>query len=437
MRGDRYAILGLAPARAGWFTDVARWATGALVPVELQTCLTIDEVHAHLAGGRAFSALLLDASTPGLDRDLVTAAARSGIAVLIVTDGTNPTDRRLVEPAAVLSVPFDPPALLHALSEHCAPIGAPGELRLLHRDAPPDTPTPGHLLAVCGAGGTGTSVAAQALARGLALEVGSSGGVLLADLALDADQAMLHAAGDVLPGLQELLEAVRRGELGPQELDSLLFSGEHYPYRLLLGLRRHRDWALLRPRAVADALATLRHHHRYVVADVDSDVEGERSCGSVDVEERNLLARTATADASVVVVTGHAGVQGVHRLVRVLAGLLDHGVDPSRLLPVVMRAPRSPSARAAITRAVAELLAPALPADAAGAASPLPLPHLRRLDRDLWDAVGPPEPLSRPLTGAVLALLDRLGGPPAARDDTPLAVAPGSLGHWTRQDALG
>ena len=40
------------------------------------------------------------------------------------------------------------------------------------------------------------------------------------------------------------------------------------------------------------ALAGLRATFEVVVADIDADLEGEAECGSIEVEERNTMART-------------------------------------------------------------------------------------------------------------------------------------------------
>ena len=73
--------------------------------------------------------------------------------------------------------------------------------------------------------------------------------VLLADLNLDADQAALHDARDVVPGVAELVDAHRGGQPSADEIRTLTFRVPSRSYHLLLGLRRHRDWTVLRPRA--------------------------------------------------------------------------------------------------------------------------------------------------------------------------------------------
>src|SRR5690606_24352356 len=108
----------------------------------------------------------------------------------------------------------------------------------------------------------------------------------------------------------------------------------------------HRDWTGLRQRSFEAALDGLRRGFRTVVADVDADLEGERATGSLDVEERNLMARTTVAAADLVLAVGAPDMKGVHSLLRVARHLLDHGVPPERLLPLFNRSPKGPRARA-------------------------------------------------------------------------------------------
>jgi hypothetical protein len=185
----------------------------------------------------------------------------------------------------------------------------------------------------------------------------------------------------------------------------------------------------------------LRSSFTRVVADVDPDLEGEAQCGSVDVEDRNHKARTVVRGADVVVVTGLAGPQGLHRLARVVARLREHDVADTRILPVVNRAPRSPRLRAELARALAELTR-----DPRGAGAPAALPsplfvaEQRRLDTSIRDGLGVPAAVAASISAAVGALADRLvhealrtGGSGA-----PVPIRPGSLGSWaTSQEAAG
>lgn len=405
MAAERFVLVGLARARAAWSGDVARWATTGAVPVEYLPCVSVEELRARLASGRPVSAVLLDGGLPGLDRDLVDLTAGP---VLVVDDGLVGRDWPALGVAAVLPAPLTAGALRDALRSHAVPIP--------RREAggwSPPAAVPGWhgpLVAVTGGGGVGVTVLAAALAQGLSDDPRAAGSVVLADLALDAQQAVLHDAADVVPGVPELVEAHRAGALPIGEVRALTFTVTGRGYRLLLGLRRHRDWAALRPRSVDAGLDGLRRSFRVVVADVDADLE--------DVEDRNVLARAAVGAASVVVIVGRPGPTGIHRLLSVLAGVLDHGVEPERVVTVVNRAPRGARARAAITRALAEL------GGAPGLASPIFLPERHRLDELVTDGHRLPSALVAPLTSVVRSFLARLAEP--VRSDEPRPVGGGS-----------
>ena len=440
MAADRYVLLGLAGVRTRWFGDVARWATSAALPVEFVKVVTVEEARARLRSGRPFSALLVDAGMAALDRDLVDLAAGHGTAVVAVDDGRASLPWLDMGVHAVLHGGFGPDELHHALRAAARPIVQGDDLVAPARpdaDAPvPAAPWRGRVIAVSGAGGVGRSTLATALAAGLAGDPRDRGLVVLADLALHAHQALLHDVGDVVPGVLELVEAHRGAPLPPHEVRALCFAVVDRGYDLLLGLRRHRDWTALRPRALEAALDGLRRSYRMVVADVDADVEGDDQCGSTDVEDRNVLARLTCATADLVLVVGVPGVAGVHSQLRVVRDLLELGVDGSRIVPVVNRAPRSPRQRAEVGVALAALLSATAPG-ARLASTPMFVPERRRLADEVRDGRPPPAPLVAPLVGAVRGLLDRAGQPlapappPAAPGSgEPVLVVPGSLGSW-------
>ena len=81
----------------------------------------------------------------------------------------------------------------------------------------PDEATPirGALVAVCGPGGTGASTVAMAVAAGLARRCS---GIVLADLALRAGQAVLHQVAATEAGLEALVHAHRVGRPTPEEV---------------------------------------------------------------------------------------------------------------------------------------------------------------------------------------------------------------------------
>lgn len=432
MRGERFVVLGLAHARSGWFRDVARWATSAAIPVEFIQCVTAEELRARLRSGRAFSAVIVDGGLPGVDRDLLDAARHVGCAVIVVGGHRSDRDWQALGANATLPPELERTMLVDALESNAARVGRGDEIALAPASAAAGWRAP--LIAVTGAPGAGASTVAMALAQGVASDARHGGLVLLADLALDADLAALHDARDVVPGLTELVDAHRGGHPSAEEIRSLTFRVPPRSYHLLLGLRRHRDWTVLRPRAFEAALDGLRRSYTTVVADVDRDLEGEAQSGSVDVEERNLMARTVTAVADAVVTVGGPGITGLLGVIRVRDALLEHGVPPERIVTVVNRAPRGPKARAEITRALADL---ATRAPGAGSvASPIYLPERRQLDHAIRDVAVLPAALVTPVTGGVGAVLARAVAAPPATAGEPFRVAPGSLGAWTEAEEL-
>jgi MinD-like ATPase involved in chromosome partitioning or flagellar assembly len=281
------------------------------------------------------------------------------------------------------------------------------------------------MFAVCGPGGTGASTVAMALAQGLAADARFGRRVLLADLARRADQAMLHDAIDLGPGVQELVEAHRLARPEPDEIRRSTFEVPRRGYHLLLGLRQPEAWSALRPRAIDASLEGLRRSFQAVVADVTGDFEGENEGGSTDVEERNHLARATVLRSTVVIAVGAPGVKGVHSLAGVIRSLVQTGVQEGRIVAVVNRSPRNPRAKAEAARALAGLL------QGAGMAlsSPAHVPE-RKVEDMIRDGSPLPAPIVEPVVGAVLAVAERQAdGAPALV--SPVRVAPGSLGTWT------
>lgn len=426
MSSGRFVLLGLARPRASWFAEVSRWSTSAIVAAEFVKCVSAEELRARLGSGRRWSAALLDGSLPIVDRDLLAAVRDAGCAPIVIDDRDGVDRWRALGAAGVLPTAFDRGALLDVLEavamtvEH--PTSVPRTTLAVDHDGERAL-----VIAVCGAGGTGTSTVAAALAQGLAA---TGRETLLADLARHSEQAVLHDVRDVVPGVQELVEAHRTGVPTTDEVRRLTFAIVERGYSLLLGLRRARHWPTLRPRAFASAFGSLRRAYDVVVCDTTADFEGEDDAGSADVEERNLAARTAVAEADVVVVVGRPGLKGVHAQVRVLADLAAAGVSAARIVPVLTMAPRSPRARAELTSTVAELSRPALGGGAT--TSPIFLPP-RPVEHAFRDGTPLPAPLPSRLAGSVLAVADRLG-PLARTATTPVPVAPGSLGSFTDPD---
>lgn len=451
MTRERYVLLGLARARAGWFRMVGQWSTSAALPAEFVRCVSVEELRTRLRSGRPFSAVLIDGATPGLDRDLVATAEEVGTAVVVV-DGDG-RDWRGLGVAAVLRSPFSRDELLEVLAASSRTIGS--ATLDDQQPAEPDIGDRGRFVAVTGPGGTGASTVAMALAQGLARGEGRTASrrprsgseadtaraerradatsVLLADLRLSADLAMLHDSRVVVPGLQEVVEAHRTAAPTRSMLLDQTFDVPARGYRLLLGLRRHRHWTAIRPRALEATLDSMQALVDVVVADVGADVEGEAETGSVDVEERNLLARAAMVRADVVLVVGRPTLKGLHSLVRTIGELFAFGVPVERVLPVVTTAPRTPRARAELTTALADLLRAGATDTAADPVGALYLPT-RPVDEALRDSVALPGALTRPLARAVTAMLERTGEVAAPQPQVPEPVAPGSMSAFTAEE---
>jgi hypothetical protein len=430
MANERFVVLGVAQVRSAWFRDVARWATSAMLPIEFVKAMSVEEVRVRLGSGRGYSALLIDDSLPGADRDLVELAREAGCAVVIVDSGRAPRQWAELGASALLPTTFERDELIQVLQQVATPIA-----RTVGSPSPPPvdgvaTGFRGRLVAVTGAPGAGRSTIAAALAQGLASDPRHRDLVCLADLALDADQAMLHGAGDVVPGLIELVEGHRSGLPSIDDVRAMTWQVTPRGYHLLLGLRRHRDWTAVRPRAFTAALDGLRRSFRIVVGDVDADVEGEQATGSLDVEERNAIARTTTSRADLVLVVGLPGLKGLHSHLRATRALLAHGVPGERLLPVINRSPKGPRARAELTASFATLLG----ADGERVPSPLHLAERRHLDEVHHDGVRFPDGWLAAVVSSVQAVLDR---EPIDEGSGELAtlepVRPGSLGTWADQ----
>jgi len=196
-------------------------------------------------------------------------------------------------------------------------------------------------------------------------------------------------------------------------------------YRLLLGLRQARAWSTIRPRAFQTALDALRTSFRAVVADVDPDMEGEADGGSIDVEERNVMARTTLLAADAVVVVGAPGMKGAYSLTQVITALTAHGVAGERVVPVINRAPRGIRARSEIADVVSALVA-----------SPLPRPLFigeRHVDNAFRDLTRLPDALVLPITDRCSSLTARADVHARAQFADP--VQPGSLGRWSRSSS--
>jgi len=399
-----------------------------------------------LASGRPFSALIADGGLAGVDRDLLSTAHRVGCSVVMVKDPRISRDWTALGADRLLVADFDRAQLVEVLAG-CARMIPRGDAAVENLPEAGEVMSSwrGLVIAVTGPGGTGASVSAIALAQGLADDVRQSANVLLADLRLNAEQAMLHDARDVVPGVQEMVEAHRSGRPGPRDVAALTFAVVERRYQLLLGLRKATFWPAIRPRAFEAAFASILSCHRAVVCDVDPDFEGEDVAGSLDVEERNVMARTAVEAADVVVVVGSPSMKGLHSLVRVIGAVNSFGVEPERIVAVLNRSGRGARFQRQVSATLVELARPFLRGtdaeqdDRAGALPALgSIVHLPlcRMEEALRDGVRVPGAFSQPLTVSVTGVIARVGRrhdqPGRNAPLVPTVVRPGELGHWAQ-----
>ena len=419
MARERFVVLGLAHVRSTWFREVGRWSTNAAAPIDFVKCVSAEELRSILDSGRAISAILIDSGLSTIDRDFVERARTIGAGVIVVDDGRVRRNWQELGVEALLPGDFDRDDLLDALETHSTPIRAADHALLV--DMSGGDVWRGHLVAVTGAGGVGTSTVAMAIAQGIAHDPRNRGLVALVDFALDADQALLHDAGDVAPGLQELVEAHRAGTPPVHDVHDFLFDVERRGYSLLVGLRHHRDWTVIRPKAFAAALFNMQRAFRFVVADIEGDLEGEDNTGSLDVEERNLLARHTAVRADVVVIVGSCSIKGLRALARTTHELRAIGVEATRMITVINRAPRSPRQRAEMSRTIAEL------ADEPALGNPFFLSDRKRIDQCLRDNTPLPDAACQPIAKAVSHTLDHTARN-RGLDGEPTIVLPGTFG---------
>ncbi len=437
---ERFVVLGVAPARREWFRRVGKWANEAALPVEFVKCISVDEVQSRLESGRPFSALLIDSSANGLDRDILELASSLGCSPIIVDHGLVDRDWQELGAKAVISDRFDIGDLRSALNDHANSIrkaSSAAGADLFEHESDAQTVARAKVVAVTGAGGMGTSTLAMALSQGLAAE-GTKRPLALVDMALRSSQAMLHDTRDVVPGLLEFVDSHRLGIPDPSEVTGSIHVFPERGYHLLLGLRNERDWVSISSRSLSAGWSTLLSRYQTIVCDITGDFDGAIETGSDDIEDRNRLSRMAANQADLVLVVGVPGAWGIHHLVRTVLALSEIGVPCKRILPVLNHAPRQARARAGMGAAIADLTQTRI-ADAADLASPIFVQTRRGLEATLRDGDPLPNSMTSQLASAVDSLLgsDRLvelESAPQAPVPEPVAVVPGSLGAWSEND---
>lgn len=431
---DRFVVLGLARSRCQWFSDLASWSSHAVAPIDYIKCLTPGEAQALIGSGRRLSAVLVDAAISGLDREFIALVASIGATTVVVADAAASRDWESLGCSAILRSDFTPAELVETLSRHAVPVDRSTRRSTRSNVGPSPTTALAPLIGVAGAGGTGASTVAIALAQELGRD-SSAPMVALADGARIADMAMYHDVGDVLPGLPELVEAHRVDQLDPEEVRRLLFPIQNRSYHLLLGQRRSRDAAAMRPHSILAAVEGLRRSFDFVVLDHDPDLDGEAETGSIDIEERHTLSRSTAKTADLIFLVGRPGAKGVHDLIRLIDRYSDLGVPRERLVPIVNQAPKNPAQRMATARVIAELSSSAGAQDSALVA-PLFLRSLRRVEELHRSAAPLPETFGKPVAHlSRKLLLER--GPRHNTANEPVRIQQGELGLQERPLGAG
>jgi hypothetical protein len=225
----------------------------------------------------------------------------------------------------------------------------------------------------------------------------------------------------------ELSDAHRLGRPSSEDVRNHTWRIDSRGYHLLLGLRQRRDWTSLRSRSFDAALDSLRGSFGLVVADADDDLDGERATGSVDLEERNAMARSCVREADVVVAVGSPDLAGIHHLLRVVRDTLDVGVGPGRLLPTFNRSSGGRRQRAELDRTFGRLHALA---GAPAVATPLHVPTRKGIDLAVRDGEPFPSDWVAPLASAVGGLLANARTRADRTGAEPVPIQPGELGTW-------
>ncbi len=390
-RNDRFVVGGLSRPRLPWFRDVAQWASNAALPIEFVKFLGPEQLEPEIQGLRPFSAVLLDGGLSGIDRDFLSVVSSMNITAIVVDEPARHSEWHRLGAAAVLPPTFDRAALHNVLTTTARPVPALSPTTSAfdhHLIGPEPDPIGGSLVAVLGSGGAGTSTVAMAAAQHLGRLADYRGHVLLADLHLNPNQALLHDARVVSPGIQDLVDQFRSPGSAPTDIRTLTFPVHTRGYDLLLGLRRQRHWATIRANAFRSALFALQRSYSVVIADVSADLEGEAQCGSMDVEEKNLFSRTVVAEANVVVVVGQASLKGMHSLFGVLQTIRELDISEDRVFPILNFAPSPARDRAAFTKAFQSLTGHPIP--------PLFVP-VKNVDECLRSGSHLPGPIAAPV----------------------------------------
>ena len=211
----------------------------------------------------------------------------------------------------------------------------------------------GHIVSVVGSGGAGTSTITMAIAQGMGERTGEP---LVLDAKSKGELAFLNDARAHAMGISELIRAARISHIEKEGLATYLEWISSRRYYLLKSSRSRRDWLGWDQDSLNSAFGVLRNSFKHIVVDIGNDYEGSSESGSMDIESKNLLGRTALALSSLVVLVGSDDTKGIFSLAAINRELSRSGLTKAPSLFVINRCASSRLRRAMAKEELTQLL---------------------------------------------------------------------------------
>lgn len=328
---QRLRIAGIVSARSTWSSRISGWAEASTLPIDFIKFVSLTEFCR--IDTASFDALMLDENC-NLDNESLTKLTDAQISVIVI--GLLSRDlAATIKPLTptILSPEFDSSELLEIVEKLQAEVKTPLTKAV---------DVKGQLIAVTGAGGSGASTVAIAIAQQLGKFGSIAGATGLLDAKLRGNLALLHDIGDVIPGVDELIESARAGVVTRMQVRDVAFPIPQRNYDVIAGAPKHNLWTTWSRSRVERVIDGLRDAYRIIVADVDHDIEGEAESGALEIEERNVLARTILSNADHIVLTIANSISGFARGVNIVNELKDFGCDIDALTIVLNESRRNP-----------------------------------------------------------------------------------------------